>query len=111
MNSIKITQTALSAGSLERLPSARAIPIGSEKAMPVTATTRVRRMPPSFWVPTGVRPKPPSKSHAAIKGKAAANISQYFLPGMFSRKAPKIVTAKSMKVRLTLQRSGSGNQP
>ena len=45
-NSMKVIENILTIGSLERRPSARRMPRGSDTAMPVTAMTRVTRRPP-----------------------------------------------------------------
>ena len=55
-NSMKVIETALITGSSERRPSASRMPSGSEKTMPMAATTTVTRMPPHSEVDTTVSP-------------------------------------------------------
>ena len=52
ISSMKQVQRVLVTGMVERRPRASRIPMGSDVAMPMTAMTSVRNMPPQRWVST-----------------------------------------------------------
>ena len=108
MNSMKITQSILSTGRFDVRPSARRMPAGSEKAMPVTPMTRVSATPPILTVSTRSRPKPPKISHPALKGTSAVIQNRYFRPGTLSNRTGASATSSRTKDRLTRHSSSLG---
>ena len=56
-NSMKPMHSIRTTGMFDRRPSARQMPIGKEKTMPVTAMTMVSNRPPHFEVSTTSMPK------------------------------------------------------
>ena len=58
-NSMNPVQKALTAGILERRPSASNSPIGNDPTMPITDITSVSDRPPHIGVSTSLRPKEP----------------------------------------------------
>ena len=77
------THNTLNIGILDCLPSAKAIPIGSENEIPVTPSIKVSIIPPNLSVGTVSKPKPPKSNHPATNGNIAEYISPYFLLGSF----------------------------
>ena len=84
MNSMNSTQRMRSTGRFDVLPSARAMPMGSENEMPVTPMTRVSMKPPNSSVATGVSPNPPTSSQPTRNGNAATYHIQCFRAGIRS---------------------------
>jgi len=103
INSIKTTQSIFTAGRFDVRPNARSMPIGKEKAIPVTPIIMVSIIPPNRSVVTGSSPKPPTKNHPAKNGNEMLYRSKYFRYGNFSTKMGMKAKINNMNVRFTLQ--------
>ena len=108
MNSMKLTQAHRMTTSLDCLPRASRMPIGSEKAMPVTPMTRVSMNPPNWSVATGSSPRPPSSSQPQISGKHMEYSRPYLRPGSRSYSSGTSAASSRMKDRLTRHRCSAG---
>src|ERR1700691_1151756 len=100
-NSMKITDKTRTAGRLERRPSARNMPIGSDATIPTVATTTVTSTPPHSDVETATRPiggNPYSSTMdrtGSTTKKYAALITRRGAEGQSSQAMPNANAAKN----------------